>query len=145
WVATQCGNSEAAAKPDDFSGRHKRPGGVRGCSLTPLVPRAYITPASATSKIGAGWQSGYATDCKSVYSGSIPLPASNPIASPSSGSALNCRRPALGGGSSTGGGRPGCSRRGIGMGGGGSVIGGGMVGSAGGTGGIPGGGVGWGP
>ena len=26
--------------------------------------------------IGAGWQSGYAADCKSAYSGSIPLPAS---------------------------------------------------------------------
>jgi hypothetical protein len=24
----------------------------------------------------AGWQSGYAEDCKSSYSGSIPLPAS---------------------------------------------------------------------
>ena len=28
----------------------------------------------------AGWQSGYAEDCKSSYSGSIPLPASNPRA-----------------------------------------------------------------
>ena len=28
----------------------------------------------------AGWQSGYAEDCKSSYSGSIPLPASRGIA-----------------------------------------------------------------
>src|SRR5207302_9430915 len=28
----------------------------------------------------AGWQSGYAEDCKSSYSGSIPLPASTPRA-----------------------------------------------------------------
>ncbi len=36
------------------------------------VPRApYISPA-----LSAGWQSGYAEDCKSSYSGSIPLPAS---------------------------------------------------------------------
>jgi hypothetical protein len=27
----------------------------------------------------AGWQSGYAEDCKSSYSGSIPLPASTPV------------------------------------------------------------------
>jgi hypothetical protein len=33
---------------------------------------AYISPAPS-----AGWQSGYAEDCKSSYSGSIPLPASN--------------------------------------------------------------------
>jgi hypothetical protein len=26
--------------------------------------------------LAAGWQSGYAADCKSAYSGSIPLPAS---------------------------------------------------------------------
>ncbi len=31
---------------------------------------AYITP------LPAGWQSGYAADCKSAHSGSIPLPAS---------------------------------------------------------------------
>ena len=31
----------------------------------------YISPAPS-----AGWQSGYAEDCKSSYSGSIPLPAS---------------------------------------------------------------------
>ena len=28
----------------------------------------------------AGWQSGHAADCKSVYAGSIPTPASNPLA-----------------------------------------------------------------
>tara|TARA_Y100000590_G_scaffold79536_1_gene88307 strand:- start:2528 stop:2701 length:174 start_codon:yes stop_codon:yes gene_type:complete len=27
--------------------------------------------------IKAGWQSGYAEDCKSLYAGSIPTPASN--------------------------------------------------------------------
>ncbi len=32
--------------------------------------RAYIS-------VPAGWQSGYAEDCKSSYSGSIPLPASS--------------------------------------------------------------------
>ena len=26
----------------------------------------------------AGWQSGYAEDCKSLYVGSTPVPASNP-------------------------------------------------------------------
>jgi hypothetical protein len=35
---------------------------------------AYISPA-----LPAGWQSGYAEDCKSSYSGSIPLPASTRI------------------------------------------------------------------
>ena len=39
---------------------------------------AYITrPDNLPIRVAAaGWQSGYATDCKSVYSGSIPLPAS---------------------------------------------------------------------
>ena len=32
----------------------------------------YMSPAPS-----AGWQSGYAEDCKSSYSGSIPLPASS--------------------------------------------------------------------
>jgi hypothetical protein len=36
----------------------------------PIAP--YISPA-----LSAGWQSGYAEDCKSSYSGSIPLSASN--------------------------------------------------------------------
>ena len=49
--------------------RYSAARGRRG--LTPTCP----TPISAPPP--AGWQSGYATDCKSVYSGSIPLPASN--------------------------------------------------------------------
>ena len=48
----------------------------RDGGLTLIGPAAYITPAVNPAN-GAGWQSGYATDCKSVYSGSIPLPASN--------------------------------------------------------------------
>src|SRR5947207_11278653 len=55
------------------------------------------------------------------------------------------RLPLAAGGSSIGGGPPGFSRRGTGIGGGGSVIGGGRDGSAGGAGGVPGGGVGCGP
>ncbi len=30
-----------------------------------------------STRIQAGWQSGYAADCNSVYAGSIPTPASN--------------------------------------------------------------------
>ena len=37
--------------------------------LTMRSGRAYI------DAVPAGWQSGYAEDCKSSYSGSIPLPA----------------------------------------------------------------------
>ena len=68
WVAARCGNLDAAANP----AIHAAARGVaaRGGALTLRVPRAYMTPPLA------GWQSGYATDCKSVYSGSIPLPAS---------------------------------------------------------------------
>ena len=40
-------------------------------ALTLVANEPYISPA-----IAAGWQSGYAEDCKSSYSGSIPLPAS---------------------------------------------------------------------
>ena len=39
WVAAQCGNSKAAANP-------AIPVAARGCGLTLLVARAYITPAS---------------------------------------------------------------------------------------------------
>ena len=41
-----------------------------GC-LTRRAARAYMPRREP-----AGWQSGYAEDCKSSYSGSIPLPAS---------------------------------------------------------------------
>jgi hypothetical protein len=43
-----------------------------GPRLTPVPPSAYMPEAKL-----AGWQSGYAEDCKSSYSGSIPLPASS--------------------------------------------------------------------
>ena len=33
-------------------------------------------PSSLQNEYMAGWQSGYAADCKSVYAGSIPTPAS---------------------------------------------------------------------
>ena len=33
--------------------------------------------ATPGMRFGAGWQSGYAADCKSVYAGSIPASASN--------------------------------------------------------------------
>ena len=56
--------------------QHGREAAARGGALTLRVPRAYITRSQGLA-ILAGWQSGYATDCKSVYSGSIPLPASN--------------------------------------------------------------------
>src|SRR5438128_11024063 len=69
WVAARCGNLDAAANPAIHSAA--RGVAARGGALTLRVPRAYMTPPLA------GWQSGYATDCKSVYSGSIPLPASN--------------------------------------------------------------------
>src|SRR5579871_802257 len=46
--------------------------GRRDRSMDGRGAGAYISPA-----LPAGWQSGYAEDCKSSYSGSIPLPASN--------------------------------------------------------------------
>src|SRR5258707_7558217 len=39
WVAGHCGNSKAALRP-------AIPLAARGCGLTPLVPDAYISPAT---------------------------------------------------------------------------------------------------
>src|SRR5207302_1763955 len=67
WTVSRRGNSSAAQN------RHLH--AARGRALTPLAARPYIT-AAAGRLTSAGWQSGYATDCKSVHPGSIPGPAS---------------------------------------------------------------------
>ncbi len=78
WVARRCINSDTAAT------------GVIRVPARPDMPlrldprraaRLYNACPKGFPKL-AGWQSGYATDCKSVYSGSIPLPASTDAAPP---------------------------------------------------------------
>ena len=52
----------------------------------PGIPPRIASPGrspqdDASGPDKAGWQSGYAADCNSVYAGSIPTPASNPCTS----------------------------------------------------------------
>ena len=69
----RAGNSNTAATR--HLRRRFRRGGIATARLTPLG-RARLYQRRISPR-PAGWQSGYATDCKSVYSGSIPLPASS--------------------------------------------------------------------
>ena len=50
-----------------------------GVASSNLVSRSIFWPLSIVANVlyKAGWQSGYVADCNSVYTGSIPVPASN--------------------------------------------------------------------
>ena len=45
--------------------------------LTHILKVIRMIGALPTCGMRAGWQSGHAADCNSVYAGSIPTPASN--------------------------------------------------------------------
>ena len=57
------------------------PARICGKAAAFALTRRTAHPYMRTSRGRAGWQSGYAEDCKSSYSGSIPLPASTCVES----------------------------------------------------------------
>src|SRR5690606_1003487 len=56
-----------------------------------VASSSLVSRSSFNADPPAGWQSGYAADCKSAYAGSIPTPASSFRSSPASSGAFSFR------------------------------------------------------
>src|SRR5579862_4909853 len=85
---SSCGARNSSRPPELAKDKDTGMAGMPASDAEIRAARRLDRPSAArlyhASRRPAGWQSGYAEDCKSSYSGSIPLPASNPQA-PSEG------------------------------------------------------------